>query len=118
MSSVKTRAPRRLERYRGKKQGPKIQEKQGRGKAVAIAATKINIADALRMKKVNSKATRELEAMDVAALQVKLAEARRALLDLRFKHAVAQLENVAAIPATKRLIARILTLIQQKEVGA
>ena len=45
-------------------------------------------------------------------------EVRKELFDLRFKHATGQLQNVAAIPATKRQIARILTLIGQKDLGA
>lgn len=102
MSSLKS-APRRLERYRGKAQGPKIEEKQGKGKACAIAAKKLNITAALQLKKQSGKAVKELETLDVATLKVKLAEARKALLDARFKHAVAQLENVAALRTTKRL---------------
>ncbi len=117
MSSL-NRAPRRLERYRGKKEGLKIQEKQGRGKACAIAAKKLNLQVAQQQKKKSSKAVKDLDTLDVAALKVKLAEARRALLDYRFKHAVAQQQNVAALKQTRRQVARILTLIQQKEMGA
>jgi large subunit ribosomal protein L29 len=60
---------------------------------------------------------RELREMDAAALGAKLTQERKALFDLRFSHAAAQLENTSALPAARRNIARILTILKEKEVG-
>ena len=62
--------------------------------------------------------SKELRGMDVAALQEKLDESRKELFTLRFKHATAQLENTQSIPAVKKGIARILTVLREKEMGA
>ncbi|MDR2075743.1 MAG: 50S ribosomal protein L29 [Desulfovibrio sp.] len=61
---------------------------------------------------------REFEALGLEDLRTRLEETRKELFTLRFRHATSQLENVAAIPAARRRVARILTLIKQKEVGA
>lgn len=56
----------------------------------------------------------ELRTLSVEELKEKLAASRREILDLRFKHATAQLEKTAAIPAAKRTVARILTILNEK----
>ncbi|MDL2279205.1 50S ribosomal protein L29 [Desulfovibrio sp. OttesenSCG-928-G11] len=56
--------------------------------------------------------------MDQAQLQTRLVETRKELFNMRFKLATGQLQDVAAISAAKRRIARILTLMKQKELGA
>ncbi|MDL2207355.1 50S ribosomal protein L29 [Desulfovibrio sp. OttesenSCG-928-M14] len=56
--------------------------------------------------------------MDLAQLETQLIDTRKELFNMRFKLATGQLENVAGICAAKRRIARILTLMKQKEVGA
>ena len=117
MSSV-TRKPRKLERWRAKPQRKNPAELQGTGKAQAREGTAIAIREALSHKKADSRAVRELNTLGVDVLKQNLEEARKELFSLRFKHATSQLENVALIPATKRRIARILTLIKQKDVGA
>ncbi len=116
--SIAVRKPRRLERHRAKVAVKKIAEAPGKGKAHVREGKAVNLRAALAMKKVTGKKTRELDALGVADLEKKLAEARAELFNLRFKHATAQLESVALIPAAKKRIARILTLIKQKEVGA
>ena len=117
MSSV-TRKPHRLERHRAKLKAKTTPELQGKGKADVRAAKVVSIQAALAQKKKSSKLVRDLDSLGVAELNKKLDEARKELFNMRFKHATAQLESVASIPATKRQIARILTLIKQKEVGA
>lgn len=62
--------------------------------------------------------TEELRKMSVGDLTDKLAETRKELFNLRFQHSTAQLENTARIPAVKRDVARILTLLKEKEQGA
>ncbi len=115
---MKKYSSRRLERFRSSKNVQKVVEKQGCGKKLAREAKALNIKAELQKQKVSGKAVTELAGLDVAALKGKLAEVRKELFDLRFKHATGQLQNVAAIPATKRQIARILTLIGQKDLGA
>ena len=57
----------------------------------------------------------ELRKLSVAELKDKLSETREELFRARFKHATAQLENTASLPGSKRTIARILTVIKEKE---
>lgn len=54
---------------------------------------------------------RELSEKD---LNEKLTTSRQELFNLRFQHATAQLEKTATIPATKKDIARILTVLVEK----
>lgn len=56
----------------------------------------------------------DLREMSDKDLQNKLTELRQELFNLRFQHATAQLEKTANIPATKKDIARILTVLAEK----
>ncbi len=56
----------------------------------------------------------ELRKLSAEQLKDKLAESRKELFDLRFRHATAQLEKTSNLPATKRDIARILTILKEK----
>ncbi len=58
---------------------------------------------------------KDLKELGVEELKVKLAEQRQELFDLRFKHATAQLENTSGLKAGRKNIARILTLLSEKE---
>lgn len=58
--------------------------------------------------------TQDLRKMSVEELNKSLKEARENLFNLRFKHATAQLEKVSNLPAAKRDIARILTILKEK----
>ena len=53
-----------------------------------------------------------------AELFEKLAEAKQELFNLRFQHATGQLDNYAALGASKRRIARIKTEIREREIAA
>jgi large subunit ribosomal protein L29 len=118
MSAVKGK-PRRLERYRAKIKTKTVQEFPGKGKRDARAARKVNIETAVARKKISGKAMREFESLGLDELKTKLADARKELFNLRFKHATGQLESVASLSSTRKTIARILTLMtQKKEVGA
>ena len=50
-------------------------------------------------------------------LQVKLAALKQELFDLRFKHKAGNLDNNSKIAATKKDIARCMTVIRQRELG-
>ncbi len=49
-------------------------------------------------------------------LEEKLAEFRQEFFNLRFQQATAQLENTQRIPAVKKNIARILTVLREREM--
>lgn len=117
MSAV-IRKVRRLERHRAKVKCKKIPESAGAGKALARQARAINLRTEAARTKARGKLAGGLASLSAEELNKKLAETRKELFNLRFKHATGQLENVAGIPAARRHIARILTLIKQKEVGA
>ena len=57
---------------------------------------------------------RELSAED---LQVKLKEAKAELFNLRFQLATGQLQNTAAINECRTSIARVKTVIRQREMA-
>lgn len=48
-------------------------------------------------------------------LEQKLKELRGALFNLKFQHATSQLENTAQLGKTRRSIARILTVIRERD---
>lgn len=55
----------------------------------------------------------ELRGMTAADLNKKLAELKEELFNLRFQHAINQLENPGRIEAVKRDIARVLTVLAE-----
>ncbi|MDD6088030.1 MAG: 50S ribosomal protein L29 [Desulfovibrionaceae bacterium] len=57
----------------------------------------------------------ELKKLSADELKAKLAEQRQELFNLRFQHAAAQLEKTSAISAARKDIARILTVLKEKE---
>ncbi len=56
----------------------------------------------------------ELRAMTVEQLNAKLAELKKELFNLRFQHAVNQLENPHKLEDVKRDIARVMTVLNEK----
>jgi len=56
----------------------------------------------------------DLRALDVPALQEKLAEAKDALFQKKLQHSLGKLEDAAAIKQAKREIARLNTVITEK----
>jgi large subunit ribosomal protein L29 len=59
----------------------------------------------------------EIRALEGDELANRLKQARRELYELRFKLAVGQLEDSSQILKTRKDIARILTVIRQRELG-
>jgi large subunit ribosomal protein L29 len=59
----------------------------------------------------------ELRVLEVDELGGKLKAARRELYELRFKHAVGQLENSSQISKARHDIARIMTVLQERAFG-
>ena len=60
---------------------------------------------------------KELRAMSVADLEAKVSELKKDLFFLRMQHATNQLDNPVKIAAVKRDIARIKTIIREKETA-
>lgn len=60
----------------------------------------------------------KLAGMDMTELVEELRETKHEALNLRFRNATGQLENTAEIQKVRRRIARINTLIRQREIAA
>nr|WP_269303735.1 50S ribosomal protein L29 [Aeromicrobium sp. HA] len=62
----------------------------------------------------NTAELRDLNADDLAA---KLKEAKEELFNLRFQNATGQLDNTARLRTVRKDIARIYTVIRERELG-
>ncbi len=58
----------------------------------------------------------ELRELSVAELETKLAECKQELFNLRFQNAINQLDNPKRIGDVKKTIARIKTIIHEREL--
>ena len=59
----------------------------------------------------------DLAEMDLGSLIEELRETKQEALNLRFRNANGQLENTAEIKRVRRQIARLNTLIRQREIA-
>jgi large subunit ribosomal protein L29 len=59
----------------------------------------------------------ELRVLEADELGMRLRTARRELYELRFKHAVGQLENSSEISKVRHDIARIMTVLRERDFG-
>ena len=59
----------------------------------------------------------ELRILEEDELGMRLRTARRELYELRFKHAVGQLENSSQISKVRHDIARIMTVLRERDFG-
>jgi large subunit ribosomal protein L29 len=59
----------------------------------------------------------ELRALDDAELETRLAEAKVELFNLRFKHVTGELPNMNRLGDLRREIARINTLLREREIA-
>jgi large subunit ribosomal protein L29 len=66
----------------------------------------------------NTKAADSLADKDLTELVEELRATKHEALNLRFRNATGQLENTAEIQKVRRQIARINTLIRQREIAA
>ena len=62
--------------------------------------------------------TEKLAEMNLAELVAELQATKHEALNLRFRNATGQLDNTAEIGRVRRQIARINTLIRQREIAA
>ena len=65
----------------------------------------------------NDTTAAELRALDAEALEEKLKEAKEELFNLRFQNATGQLDNTARLKTVRREIARIYTVLRERELG-
>jgi len=61
--------------------------------------------------------TNELDELTNADLETKLLEAKEELFNLRFQSATGQLESHGRLRTVKRDIARIYTVVRERELG-
>ena len=59
---------------------------------------------------------KEIKAMSASELSKSLKEKKEELFNLRFQHSINQLDNPMKIVETKKTIARILTVLREKEL--
>ncbi len=57
----------------------------------------------------------EVREMGVEELERRVGETRRELFNLRFQHATGQLENTGQLKEVRKNIARLLTVLHQKQ---
>ena len=69
-------------------------------------------------KKTSFPSVQDLRALSVEELNAKLVEQREALMNARFKHATAQLERTSDLKAMRRQIARMETVLTEKQQRA
>ena len=62
--------------------------------------------------------TKELHELTVDELNVKLKELSEELFNLRFRHAIGQLENSASLKTCKKDIAKVKTILRARELAA
>jgi len=63
---------------------------------------------------MSKKFTEDLRAMSTDALNAKLKELKEELFRLRFQHAINQLDNPHQITQVKKDIARVMTILSEK----
>ena len=69
------------------------------------------------MNKMKAKEIKEVRGLSVEKLEAKLQELKKDLFMLRMQHATNQLDNPMQIAAVKKDIARIKTIIREKETN-
>ena len=60
----------------------------------------------------------ELRELNDTELEHRLGEAKEELFNLRFQNATGQLDNVSRLPQVRREVARIETLLREREITA
>ncbi|MFN8035023.1 MAG: 50S ribosomal protein L29 [Acidimicrobiia bacterium] len=61
---------------------------------------------------------KELHSVNDTELHRKLAETKEELFTLRFQNATGQLDNYARLPQLRREVARIETILREREIAA
>ena len=61
---------------------------------------------------------KEIRELSLEELRTKLTDLKSELFNLRFQHATNQLDNPMKIVETKKSIAKVMTVIKEKEMNA
>ena len=69
-------------------------------------------------RKLGMTQAKELRQLNDTELEHRLGEAKEELFNLRFQNATGQLDNIARIPQMRREVARIETLLREREIEA
>ena len=67
---------------------------------------------------MSNKAASELRQLNDTELEHRLGETKEELFNLRFQNATGQLDNITRLPQVRREIARIETLLREREIAA
>lgn len=59
----------------------------------------------------------DIRKMTISELQENIAEQKESLFNLRFQHSINQLDNPMKIVETKKNIAKLLTVLREKELA-
>lgn len=70
---------------------------------------------AAKKKAAESVGVADLRALSVEDLRAQLAKQQQEVFDMRFRHATAQLEKTSELKSAKRQVARIMTVLKEKE---
>ena len=62
--------------------------------------------------------TKEIRELTVEELNTKLKELKEELCNLRFRHAIGQLDNPASLNVCKKDIAKVKTILREKELAS
>ena len=62
--------------------------------------------------------TKEIRELTVEELNTKLKELKEELFNLRFRHAIGQLDNPASLNVCKKDIAKVKTILREKELAS
>ena len=62
--------------------------------------------------------TKDIRELTVDELNTKLKELSEELFNLRFRHAIGQLENPASLKTCKKDIAKVKTILRERELQA
>ena len=62
--------------------------------------------------------TKEIRELTVEELNTKLKDLKEELFNLRFRHAIGQLENPASLNLCKKDIAKVKTVLRERELAA
>jgi len=65
-----------------------------------------------------TKQAQELRALNDTELEHRLEETKEEQFNLRFQNATGQLDNITRLPQVRREIARIETLLREREIAA
>ena len=66
---------------------------------------------------MTNQAAEDLRSLTAGDLDVKLKEAKAELFNLRFQNATGQLDNTARVRSVRKDIARIYTVLRERELG-